>query len=290
MGLLGILALSFGAWFLSKLSGPKHESGETQHPQGDTSDTTRNGQNAESPLHVIIETVPPIPTPDKKRETRENDTQRRDKRRLCVEILTLCALCVYTVVNGGMWWATKTAAEAARDNADISKQALHIDQRAWIGVIVGRGPITNQQPITMPIRLINTGKTPALRVHGPIVVNLLREDEEPDFNYTSGHHPHYTVAGQDILTNLPQDLPFAVLPGHVEPSEPITQILVTEKIKKQIERGELYIVVHGEITYDDVFGVTHWTRFCNYAHNVVGFREKSVANTCGPYNDVDKDK
>jgi hypothetical protein len=224
-----------------------------------------------------------------------------DKLTLGLEGLGFLALVVYAVFTIKIWRANKTAADAAqtaahaaqnaataaRDTADVARQTMHIDQRAWIGVVVGQGAMNNQQPIRMPIRLTNTGKTPALKVQGTIVVNLLRRDEEPDFSYVTGH-PRYGIEGHTVLPNLPQDLAFAVLPKDADPTAPLNPILVTDAIRQGMENGALYTVVHGEITYEDIFGIAHWIKFCNYAHNIVGFPQISVANTCGAYNDVDK--
>ena len=187
---------------------------------------------------------------------------------------------------------TGIAADAARSSAQTAADSMHIDQRAWIGITVGRSQMTNGKPLTMAIRIANTGKTPAFKMHGNIVANLLREDEEPDFLYKHGH-PRYEVGGggQTLVPNLPQDMQYAALPKYDEsPNEPLPPIIVDDSIRQAIETGKSYIVVHGKITYYDVFGIEHWIRFCHYAHNVVGFQERSVASTCGPYNDTDKDK
>ena len=181
---------------------------------------------------------------------------------------------------------TKKAADAAAGAASVAKQTMHIDQRAWLGVVVGRGPIEIGQLLKPPIRIADTGRTPAVHMHGNIVINLLGEKEEPDFSYGHGH-PAYEIYGNDLLPNLPQDFSFAVLPKYVPPDRPLNPIVVTDSVKRDIENGTSYIVVHGEIFYDDVFGVHHWIRFCNYAQNASGFREQSVANNCGSYNDTD---
>src|SRR5271154_2084278 len=77
LGLLGILALSFGAWFLSKLSDPNHDSGSAQLPQPKPHNTTTIGPHIRPPFHVIVDASPPTPTPNKEREAREERQEGR---------------------------------------------------------------------------------------------------------------------------------------------------------------------------------------------------------------------
>jgi hypothetical protein len=187
--------------------------------------------------------------------------------------------------------ATEKAAIAAKNSANISKQTMHVDQRPWMNVIVGQTPLQDGSPIVMQVRIINSGKTPAFNVQGLVIINLLKETEEPDFNYAPGIHPKYSINAGTAIPNVPNDLSWPVLPKRVPENKPIKPILTTKAIRDGIQSGNLYIVVHGRITYDDIFGVGHWIKFCNYAHNAVRLpASKATADTCGPYNDVDKNE
>jgi hypothetical protein len=135
---------------------------------------------------------------------------------------------------------------------------------------------------------VNTGKTPAYKLQGVVVVNLLKKTEQPDFNYEAGVHPRYSVDGGTAIPNSPNDFTWPILPAFVPQGQPIIPIVVNDSIKKGMQNGNLYIVVYGRITYDDVFGVGHWLQFCSYAHNAAGVPEQATADACGPYNDVDK--
>jgi hypothetical protein len=116
LGLLGILALSFGAWFLSKLSDPKHKSGGTQHQETNSCPTKTLRNDASSPAHVIIDSTP---SQIKERETKEKDANTRDEKRLFWERLTAILLAVYTAVNFGMWCASRDLAKStARQISD----------------------------------------------------------------------------------------------------------------------------------------------------------------------------
>jgi hypothetical protein len=275
---------------LAKLRAPIQNSYKPDSPQDSANDVTQRCEiSTPDPIRVVIDSVPPPKPPSDEEKAAENHKGKQNKLKFGLQIGATLITLGLLAVNVLLWSSTKKAADAAKQSADTARASLHLDQRAWIGVVVGRGELVNQKPITMPIRIINTGRTPALHVHATIVVNLLTEDEEPDFAYVPGH-PKYDIEGNTILPNLPQDVAFAALPKYVDSTKPLNQILVTDAVRQGIQNGKLYTVVHGEIFYDDIFGIPHWIRFCNYAHNVVGFRQKSVANTCGSYNDVDKNK
>jgi len=238
---------------------------------------------------LVVSEIRPTPCQCNQSDRSKNDAPLWEKS---AAIIIAAGTAGLLIVNIFLWCATKKSADAAKESSDIAKQTMHIDQRAWIGIIVGRSAMVDGQPLVMPIQITNTGKTPAFNMHGKIVINLLSENEEPDFSYVHGH-PSYEVApgGQTLLPNLPQNLQFPALPKYdTAPDKPLNHVIVNDSVRRAANSGQSYIVVHGEIFYDDVFEIHHWIKFCDYAHNIVGFREHSVANTCGPYNDVDRNK
>jgi hypothetical protein len=190
-----------------------------------------------------------------------------------LEVLGLLGLGAYVTVAALQWRGQITA--------------LRVDQRAWINISVGQAPLIEGKQIEMPIRVTNSGKTPAFNVQGVIVVNLLGVGEEPDFDYKSGH-PFYAIDVGAAIPNSPANFSFPVLPKYRTPQEPLAPVLDNSAITQGIGTGKLYIAVHSKVTYDDVFGTHHWTTFCSYSANSVGLPEKPVANTCGQYNNVDR--
>ncbi len=183
--------------------------------------------------------------------------------------------------------AAGRAADSAKQSADISEKTMRLDQRAWINASISQAPLIDGQPIKMPLKLVNTGKTPAVNVDGVIVVNLLSQNEQPDFAYRTGH-PRLRFEGGTFLPGIPSDYLLPVLPKHLALEKPLNPILCTPEIRQNIENGSAYIVVHGKVTYDDIFGISHWLTFCTYSHNVPGLPTQPTASTCGKYNDVDR--
>jgi hypothetical protein len=70
-------------------------------------------------------------------------------------------------------------------------------------------------------------------------------------------------------------------------TDALAPVLVNRGVREGINNGNLYIVVHGNITYEDAFGV-HWLNFCSASINAPP--TGTEAEACVSYNDVDKEK
>jgi hypothetical protein len=180
---------------------------------------------------------------------------------------------------------SKLQGEVLRDLKDNEERAARLNERPWMNVAVGQGQLVDGQPLVMPIQITNSGKTPAKNVQGTIVLNLLHKGEEPGFIYETGH-PRYAIDVGMMAPNFPNRLSWAVLPKNLPPSAPLKPISVSSVIRQGINDGSLYIAAHGRITYDDIFGKSHWMTFCSYAQNppITG----PDAAKCSQHNDVDK--
>jgi hypothetical protein len=260
-------------------------------PQGDK-DSGDKDSSVKSTVHSAGGSkVQPPPSHASYKISCEKNRDKWDYAKMVAEFIGLGFLIAYTLYTIGIYHSSVKSADAAHDATTTASETMRIDQRAWVYAIIGRAPIKIGQPLKPPIRIVNTGKTPAINMHGNIVVNLLGETEEPELSYPGHGHPSYAVNTRTLIPNLPQDMnDFAALPKHMTHEEPFWQVIVDSATKKAIEQGTSYLVIHGEIFYDDFFGVHHWIKFCSYEHNVVGAREHSVASTCGPYNSVDTNK
>jgi hypothetical protein len=139
------------------------------------------------------------------------------------------------------------------------------------------------QPIAAPVELGNSGKTPASHVTGDVVAELLAPEEEPTFVYTKGH-PRSHIAEITILPNQQMHFSAEVLKRGKGTPRPV---LYTSDIQKLVEAGKLLIVIHGSLTYDDVFGVHHWMHFCSFggSGNVFG-----GPKGCNEWNQVDNNQ
>jgi hypothetical protein len=185
--------------------------------------------------------------------------------KILLEVAAVLVLVVYTPFAGLQW-------ESMHD-------ALLIDQRAWVSVVVPNGFPLGGSSIPASIQITNTGKTPARDVEGDIVATVLKKGEEPSFDFSTGHPYNRLYAGA-IFPNAPINTTITVVRYGSQSPE---TIIPTAELRQQIANGESYIIFYGKITYVDVFGASHWTAFCTGSGNALGDLKK-----CLSYNDVDK--
>jgi len=88
------------------------------------------------------------------------------------------------------------------------------------------------------------------------------------------------------LPNTDTHLTLAVLRYASGGKEPEAVLLDVETLRK-IDNGDLLLVVHGKLTYEDIFGVSHWLRFCSFGSS--NLRKRSSIN-CDEYNAADDNK
>lgn len=135
---------------------------------------------------------------------------------------------------------------------DVLQSTLKLDQRAWMGIthIVATGEIGKPKSISIGFK--NTGKTPAKYVNTIMTVDVIKWDAEPDF----ANIKHSHTDSREI----------------VAPQQPITNTYdFTEHPEKQISdtqtlgiiSGSMRVVVYGIVTYEDIFGIHHWIKYCS---------------------------
>ena len=184
--------------------------------------------------------------------------------KIFLEVAAVVLLIVYTTFAGLQW-------EAAHD-------ALLVDQRAWVNVVVPTNFPLDGSSIPASIQIANTGKTPAKHIEGDVVATVLKKGEEPSFDFSIGH-PHNRIYAGAIFPNAPINTTVAVV--RYGPQTPET-IVPTPDLRQEIANGESFIIFFGKITYSDIFGTSHWTTFCTGSGSAMGDLKKCVS-----YNDVD---
>ncbi|MBZ5562341.1 MAG: hypothetical protein LAP13_07960 [Acidobacteriia bacterium] len=201
-------------------------------------------------------------------------------------VIGIFVLCVYWGQLKEMRMATKAAigaAQAARDTADSAKETMRLNERAWITYGMVNNQLLDNQPIETPVQIGNTGKTPASKVTGDIVSELLTRGQSPAFIYATGH-PRSHLRQSTILPNQQIHMNVAVLKkGKARPE----LVPYTSGIRKRLESGELFIVVYGTLTYSDIFGVSHWLHFCSFGGPHIG---SNGPQKCNEYNQVDSNQ
>ena len=194
----------------------------------------------------------------------DNGRERTPRWKVFLEVVAVLVLVVYTTFAGLQW-------EAMHD-------ALLVDQRAWVSVVVPNSFPLEGSSIPASIQIANTGKTPAKDVEGEIVATVLKKGEEPSFDFSTGH-PHNKLYAGAIFPNAPINTTITVVRYGSEAPE---TIVPTPELRQQIANGESFIIFYGKITYVDVFGASHSTAFCTGSGSAMGGLRK-----CLSYNDVD---
>lgn len=291
LGLLGILVSAFAVWSLSKLYAPNERSSSSKHPQDSTYDAATIRQNISSPIHVVVDASPPTPTPDEKREAREERQEGRDKKRFRVEIIVAVVLAIYTVVTAFMWWATKNAAGAAKRSAEVASASLHLDQRAWISISRDSFQWSENSEMIFPSHILNTGKTLAKHLDIWTTAIPMKANETPDFSYEvgAGKRPFVRSKTGLLWPSAPVPFPLPVFEKAVPKWKKMT---LTKSFLAEMQEGTSYVLIYGKATYEDMFGISHWVTFCDiYPANNRMFSElKDSYAKCIEYNNVDSNQ
>jgi hypothetical protein len=164
----------------------------------------------------------------------------------------------------------------------VMQHQLRLDQRAWIGFVLPSNFPLDGEVTPATLQVTNFGKTPARQVEGNIIATLMMKIQEPSFDYSVGH-PHNRFYAGAVFPNSP--FPVTI---NVQRYEGTPKIISPADLRKELETGQSYIVFYGEITYEDVFGKKHWTRFCTGSGTAM--QQLDALKKCIAYNDVDHDK
>lgn len=161
--------------------------------------------------------------------------------------------------------------KAALDQVDAIKRQMRQDQRPWVTMapawpeqslngIPGQIVILNAgQRLQVPIKVNNTGKTPALSVSYTIHIEVVDRDKAPLLSHPI--NPSWHVTGSTMFPNSPETA-FAYRLKQPQPREQIAFNDLTSTELQSLNEGKSYLAVYGEISYSDGFGIHHWTHFC----------------------------
>ena len=180
---------------------------------------------------------------------------------------------------------TQTTLNIASQNA--STKALHIDQRAWVGIgHAGWYRIakeTRGEP-EVAIEFTNAGKTPAknFRAIGffykdaPRIAKVRPVDSE-DFrkDFSDSVFDGTDVSAAVLLPNVPST----------------TIVAFREPFEEENARNQyIFYYIHGRIAYDDIFNVHHWNVFCLKLRLQREFNTPIQTDSCPVHNVMDKEQ
>jgi hypothetical protein len=211
----------------------------------------------------------------------------------------IIAVAVYAVFTYFMWremiQSSGAAADAvveARRNRQQAERSLtatiqqfHLEQRAWVNISIPKAiALETGKEVSFPVGFYNSGRTPAKRfeLQAKLIVipstNTIKLTDRID-------EPKITIKTNAMLPNAPETMPIY----WVLPERPGELIKLDADNHRRIDAGELRVLVFGRMTYDDVYGVSHWLRFCwctGWAQ-LRRIRPDESITKCEEYNDVD---
>jgi hypothetical protein len=252
---------------------PQDQAAKSVHPEhGPTINIYLAGGKVQS-----IPQVPPTPSNTKKAETQGEDNTPPWKKRL--EISGFFVLLTYTVFTGFMTCANRKAAFAARDSADTASETMKTDQRAWVMIIPGTAPDPKEgQAVSIPVKVLNTGKTVARKVEIKIITKIMLNHESFDFSYAKAP----TAITRVIFPNQPAtDL-------NSSTSKDGKTYNLTHEDVEEFRSGNAFVVTYVSATYLDIFDVPHWTHQCSYYPLLNNNPDSLDTGACVSYNDADK--
>ncbi len=179
-----------------------------------------------------------------------------------------------------------------------------IEERAWLAVKFTpfNGPVVNAK-LPAPLLIGNTGKTVATKVRGWIFFRPVPIGTTIDVSDYTKVSPSSLPEGEpipawtkfDTGVIFPNDVipilqpAFARTPAGKNIPEPATW---DQPLQDQWLRGDIYLALTGNITYDDAAGVHHWTTFCNFfmASGTGKSVSRDTSDRCTSDNAVDDNK
>jgi len=175
-------------------------------------------------------------------------------------IVGIIAACIYNDQLGEM-----------RKQIANSDRNFRSDEQARIGISFIRFDLSKEtvgQIFEVPADIANYGKTPALKVQIKGVVSILkRNTEKADLPKGDIKHGYSLIRiglvqpGQQI-----KDWPLMAL----DTNGPSVPVITAPELIGSLKSAEYTMVVHGRITYEDIFGQEHWLTFCDYLNGLVG--------------------
>lgn len=174
-------------------------------------------------------------------------------------------------------------AKSAEDSVKAIQRQMRQDQRAWIEISASAPlPAVIGQPITTNFQLVNKGKTPATHIVIEAVLKQVKNGESPTFRY-DGEPRQITTTGE-MNPQQPAYRSASTGDWSKVKNEAVPHA-VTQKEMDSLLAGDSYLITYVRVRYRDIFGVQHWSRFCEFS--VFNNQRTYTAQKCTDYSSVD---
>jgi hypothetical protein len=222
---------------------PKPSSGNL-HPQPKQHPGQESERKISGDIHVHGEVEANIPARviEQYKTARQENTSR-DNWRFFVEIVTLVIVAIYAGLTAWQAFSTQTIVE-------LTRTQYTLDQRAWLGITeVSTPPDLQAGTVLNPsASLVNSGKTPAISVMRKAGYRILPASVPLN-------------PGQEVSNQTPISLG-VITPGGKRNLAIGDLGAVVKQRAEELSSGAFRLYLFGDISYNDVFGLRHHTRFC----------------------------
>jgi hypothetical protein len=151
--------------------------------------------------------------------------------------------------------AANRRAEAAEKSNDLAAETSRSQLRAYVSLLGISTQNAFEKNMTSSLNYKNVGETPALGLRtltDAVIISSSGPDVKPPRIYP-------TAYGGDNEPAIP-------LGGGITASDPVNKTFKEAELE-EFRAGSKVYVVWGAIYYSDVFGKSHYTRFCRYFRN-----------------------
>ena len=232
-------------------------------------------------IHVRGEVeVDRSPSLTEEHKTERNEDNTHERKKYFVEKLTLFVVIVYA---GLTWWqgcAAKKSADAAESAAKTASGQLEImrlQQRSWIQITpetpIDKMKLDKVKKLEFVMQFENFGSIPATKIFIESLVEIVKSDRAPAFNYSVLH---------DSLTSAPlypkAKNSFAAILAKNKENE-ASELSPVQR--QELAQGDAYIAIYGRATYEDRVG-NWWVNFCLWKAFPIG--KTFQASDCVNYN------
>jgi hypothetical protein len=162
---------------------------------------------------------------------------------------------------------------------------MRADQRAWLVPTSASVNTKDGEVIYQNFTYTNIGRTPAKHIRGNFAMEWVGWNGTPNFNYSISDH-----ASNAVYPNHGSTLGIPLL-ADIQGTSTRQPVKYTDDIKTKFMNQEMVFVLHGRLTYMDIFDTSHWIQYCVLTRGLSKsgmFNDSTAAQKCEEYNDTDK--
>lgn len=163
----------------------------------------------------------------------------------------------------------------------LTAKTMRVDQRAWVGFSeIESYVLEDGKPFAITIPLKNTGKTPAIKASAGLAPTIDKTGNRPDGDTVLARW----MGTPGVVLLLPGQNQEMHTGLHLQSADGGLPEGTLDKLKSQ----EMTIWVFGKVTYADIFGFQHWTRYCY--KTVYDYKEGIKFRPCEFYTGIDQEQ